>query len=360
MHRLASQNFEPECISLELEAIPQEKEQFDLYVTLNFNQQWKSLLNGRLKFGLKGGKLSLKLDNSAIAITDPNFGDAFTVTPQITPTHLSWRLALKTSQWVYKGLVTKVKLGTVTVTESPYHLTAFFEVYPSDISITDAEGLWKHDISPNKHGVLERKLALFLWERKFTPYLSYVQLGSEGVQAWKGFGNSNEKAITPESLAQLQEIIRQVYEAKTNDLLELAQIAKLNPLQDFAGGNLLAGELRGLALGGANLYHTNLRGAVLTDADLSEADLNYAKLNGVDLSGAYLGNANLSYSDLHKASLALANLIGADLRGANLKEVNLSQANLSGAKVEGAVFGENTGMSEEIKENLRQRGAIIF
>ncbi|WP_013320362.1 pentapeptide repeat-containing protein [Gloeothece verrucosa] len=359
MYRLAAQNLYPECIFLNLEAIPKGQHQFDLYASLDFNEQWKSLLNGQIKFGLKGGKLSLKLDDTAMAISDANFGEAFTVTSQFTPNHSSWTLTLKTSQWVFKGSLSQVKLGTITVSELPSHLTALFEVYPSDISITDAEGLWKHDISPNKHGVLERKLALFLWERRFTPYMSWVQLASDEKQIEKEIAQRNENAITPESLAELQEIIRLVYEAKTNDLRELAQIAGLHPLQDFAGGNLLAGELSGVQLGGANLYHINLRGAVLTDADFGEADLNHAKLTGVDLSGAYLGNANLSYSNLHKSSLALANLIGADLRGANLKEANLSQANLSGAKVEAALFAENLGMTEEMKESLLARGAII-
>lgn len=356
MHLLKSQNLYPECISLELEAIPREKE-FDLYVSLNFNEQWKSLLNGRIKFGLKGGKLSLKLDNGTIAVTDANFGDAFTVTPQITPTHSSWTFALKTSQWVFKGSLPQIKLGTVSFTQSPYNLSAIFEVYPSDISITDAEGLWKHDITPNKHGVVERKLALFLWETKFTPYLSWIHLGDQ--QAQTKFNHSDENITNPEKLAELQQIIQQIYEAKTDNLLELAEIAQLNPLQDFAGGNLLAANLSGLELGGANFYHVNLRGAVITDADLGEADLNHAKLSGVDLSGAYLGNANLSYSNLHKASLALANLMGADLRAANLQEVNLSGVNLSSAKVEGAIFGDNIGMSEEMKQSLQQRGAVI-
>lgn len=360
MQLLKSQNLYPDCITLNLDLISTEKTQFELYANLDFNQQWKSLLNGRIKFGLKGGKLNVKLDNSEIKISQGNFGEAFTVISQTTPTHASWTLALKTSQWVYQGSLSQIKLGTISLTQSPAHLTAIFEVYPSDISITDAEGLWKHDISPNKHGVLERKLALFLWEKKFTPYLSWIQLGEQNTPVWEGLNTSEQNLLTSESLAELQGVIKQVYQAPTDDLLELAQIAQLNPLQDFAGGNLLATTLSGVQLGGANLYHINLRGAVLTDADLGEADLNHGKLSGADLSGAYLGNANLSYSDLHKASLALTNLIGADLRGANLTEVNLSQANLSGAIVEGTRFADNTGLSPQMKQELQQRGAIII
>jgi uncharacterized protein YjbI with pentapeptide repeats len=56
--------------------------------------------------------------------------------------------------------------------------------------------------------------------------------------------------------------------------------------------------------------------------------------------------------------LALANLIGSNLEGANLVEVNITQANFSGAKVKGAKFADNVGMTEELRENLRLRGAF--
>ena len=67
----------------------------------------------------------------------------------------------------------------------------------------------------------------------------------------------------------------------------------------------------------------------------------------------------MSGADLHKASLALANLSGADLSGANLLEVNLTNANFSGANVESARFGNNSGLAEDLKVNLQQRGAIF-
>ena len=154
-------------------------------------------------------------------------------------------------------------------------------------------------------------------------------------------------------------MISQVYHAQTNDLFSLAKLTDLDPNQDLAGGSLLGMELSGVQWGGANLYHINLRGANLTDADLSEANLSYAKLSGADLSGAYLGSANLSYAHLNKASLALSNLIGANLEGANLEGANLSNANFSGAIVLGAQFGNNVGMTEEMQQSLRARGAKI-
>ena len=80
--------------------------------------------------------------------------------------------------------------------------------------------------------------------------------------------------------------------------------------------------------------HRNLSGV-----DLSDADLSGAKLSGADLSGADLSRANLS--------------------GANLSGADLSGADLSGANVENARFGNNQGISELIKHDLIEKGAIF-
>ncbi|MGB3695170.1 MAG: pentapeptide repeat-containing protein [Spirulinaceae cyanobacterium] len=45
--------------------------------------------------------------------------------------------------------------------------------------------------------------------------------------------------------------------------------------------------------------------------------------------------------------------------GANLTEANLIGADLSGANVHEAKFGDNQGISETIKRDLIQRGAIF-
>ena len=43
-----------------------QKQPIDLYLTIHFNEQWVSLDQGRVKFGLKGGELRLKLSNGEI------------------------------------------------------------------------------------------------------------------------------------------------------------------------------------------------------------------------------------------------------------------------------------------------------
>ena len=61
MRLLESHNLYPDCLSLQVEASPTKSnsQQFDLYLTIQFNEQWKSLLDGRIKFALKGGELKL-------------------------------------------------------------------------------------------------------------------------------------------------------------------------------------------------------------------------------------------------------------------------------------------------------------
>ncbi|MBR8828630.1 MAG: pentapeptide repeat-containing protein [Gomphosphaeria aponina SAG 52.96 = DSM 107014] len=354
MRLLQSQNQYPDCLSLELTAIPLLlTEEFDLYLTIHFNEQWEQLLDGRLKFGIKKGTLKLTLENSEIEAISETLGDSLGVSRETTTT---WVFHSQPPAPVLKGSLPQAKLGKVKVKEQLYKIAASFVIEAADISVTDTEELWRHDLSPNKHGVLERYLAIFLLETKLKPYLSRVVLGSEGL---KSEASLPDKEIAASTAAKVQAMIQSIYTAKTEDFLELVKLANLNIMTDFAGGNLLAAELSGVDLSGANLDQVNFRGANLTDADLSEANLSYAKFSGADLSGAYLENANLSNSDLHRASLALANLIGADLTGANLQEANLSNTSLSQARVRGARFGNNTGMSEEMKLTLEERGAIF-
>lgn len=364
MRLLEAQNLYSDCVDLKLEAtpVPSESAQrqcFDLYLTLQFGQQEKSLLQGRLKFGLRGGCLQLKLDSAEIEGLEPFSSEFCQVALTSSRIHPLWTFALKPGESFLSGSLKQVKLGRVSVTAAPCRLAATFTLSTPDLAIADIEGLWRHDISPNKAGILERAIALFLLKNRLQPYLSWVQLASPATVAWQSLGKGESEAIAPQSLVQLQELIGRVYGADTDNLLELAQLAGLNPLEELAGANLLAGELGGVSLSGANLAGANLRGSNLTDADLSEANLRAAKLSGADLSGAYLGNADLREADLHRASLALANLIGANLQAANLKEANLSNANLSGAIVREASFVDNPGLTQQMKRNLQERGAIV-
>lgn len=364
LHLLTADNPYPDCVAFKLETPsqgthPSITEQLPLLLSIHFNEQEKSLLNGHLKFGIKGGTLTLQLENGEMInpqLSLEDWGQLTTMTSEA----VVWQLASPSGVSILK---TESILSSVAIVQPTTHfldLTLTLEVTPPDISITSAQGLWRHDIHPNKHGILERVLAHFLAKTRLSPHLCQIQWTSDQGKARLTRENQPRGEIDPQALAQLHQRLDRLYTANTSNLYELAELGNLDPLKDLGGGSFLAAELSGVELSGARLSRTNFRGANLTDADLSEALLNYSRFSGADLSGAYLGNAQFVGADCYRASLALANLIGANLTGANLQEANLSQTNLAGARVTGAKFGENPGMTEEMKESLLERGGIFL
>ena len=128
---------------------------------------------------------------------------------------------------------------------------------------------------------------------------------------------------------------------------------------NLSGVNLIGDNLNGANLRDANLRDASLNGAKLIDADLSGADLGGANLRYADLRGVDLGGNNLRYGNLRGADLGGANLRGTDLTGANLSGADLRGANLIGADINNAKFGYNLGISESMKQDLIERGAIF-
>ena len=348
LHLHTAYNPYPRCVFLQVTSRPStiSQEEFPLDLNIRFNEQEKSLLNGQIKFGIKGGTLNLKVQHGKIIQTKLN-GDNSVV----------WHLVAQTGQSTLH-IDSSYPLATLKPTNKSVTVIVSYKLNLADISITDIVGLWRHDIHPNKYSILERKVAQFLWKERLSPEISLIELTSNVSEDVKKI-DSPLTNIEPQKLNELHQLIHKLYEINNNDLLELLKIAQLEPKIDLAGGNFLATELSGIELSGANLTQSNFRGANLTDADLSEAILNYTRFSGADLSGAYLGNAKLQQADFYRSSLALANLIGTDLRGANLQDANLSQTNLSGAFVKGTKFGNNEGMTTETKKNLLERGAIF-
>ncbi|MEG3844082.1 pentapeptide repeat-containing protein [Microcoleus sp. herbarium14] len=400
MRSLESHNKYPDCLWMQLEAIPvrsvaAQTQQLEIHLSLNFNEHWEPLLGGRVKFGLQGGTLKLNLENCELPVASRQLVGDFKLSPieetkliQSSPevlltesqrgvqggenaekiketdstfchvstvgddTKPAWIFASEPGNPVFKGWLKSAKMGEFAAQE--LRIAAAFEVAKEDIYITDAEGLWPHDITPNQHSVLERILTVYLQANKLQPALSWALLSYNLPPV-----EQPEVEIFQQAEAQLQEMVDRIIWAETDDFAELAEIANLNPALDFAGSSLRGTTLSEVDFSSANLDRVNFRGANLSDADFSDANLQNAKFGGADLSGAFLGNADLKGADLHKASLALANLSGADLSGANLLEVNLTNANLSGANVESAKFGNNSGLAEDVKVNLLQRGAIF-
>ncbi|MBE9143796.1 pentapeptide repeat-containing protein [Planktothrix mougeotii] len=253
--------------------------------------------------------------------------------------------------------------------------------------MTGVEGLWPHNLSPNRLAVLERKLVLWLQEQPLPADIHEMALH---YNTHEDLQLLTQKAATQGChFADLQTTVQGVISAKTDNFLDLAEIAGLNPLEDFADAKLLGANLRGLTLSGAKLTNAYLRGADLSDIDLTCSDLRNANLGGADLSGALLSDADLTGADLHRVSLALANLSGSNLTNVNLEEANLSNCNLSdanltgaclknadlyqaglaltnlvnvdftGANVKEARLWHDSGISDEVKADLIHRGAIF-
>lgn len=394
-----------DCLSVELTGTPvldqsDGIEYLDLNLTLHFKQAWQPLIGGRFKFGLTGGTLQLGLENATMPqglklltslvniATQGSESVNCQVTTTGTATQPSWTFTLKSGAHVLQGSLGLVNLGRLQFTGTPAKIETIFQVTPANVQLIEAEGLWPHDISPNKHGVLERTLMRALAFSKLQPHLSRVQLRYTSLQESPIVTQDTIEA-SDEGLEELQDTIERILAANTNDFIELATLAGLNPAEDFAGGKLWGSNLSGVDFSGANLRGVKLRGADLSDADLSEADLTGARLAGADLSGALLSDANLAGADLHRCSLALANLSGANLADANLEEANLSNVNLSdanlsntnlsgadlheaglvltnltgadlkGAKVTAARFKKDSGLSEDMERDLKARGAIF-
>jgi len=253
--------------------------------------------------------------------------------------------------------------------------------------MTGVEGLWPHNLSPNRLAVLERKLVLWLQKQPLPADIHEMALHYDS--------HEDLQLLTQKAAAQgchfsdLQTTVQAIISAKTDNFLELAEIAGLNSLEDFAQAKLLGANFSGLDLSGAKLTNAYLRGADLSDINLTNADLRNVNLGGADLSGALLSDTDLSGADLHRVSLALANLSGANLTHANLEEANLSNCNLSdanltgaclknadlhqaglaltnlvdvdftGANVKEARLWHDSGISDEVKADLIKRGAIF-
>ncbi len=242
----------PDCLYIKLEGIPvqpenqdyldfwstsTQTEQIDLHLSVKFSEQWLPLRQGRVKFGLKGGELRLKLKNGEIPYESRELTGSFELslirerqkpeanrelkgTPPIaraiappsmpplngktkgqanpgteqrlgknTPSASVCQITTKVSEenpvWIFEeergkpvlnGVLKKAKLATLNVTALPCSVEATFEVSKRDICLTDAEGLWPSNISRNKRAVLDRLIIQRLLDPKFKPYLSRAEL----------------------------------------------------------------------------------------------------------------------------------------------------------------------------------------
>ena len=128
---------------------------------------------------------------------------------------------------------------------------------------------------------------------------------------------------------------------------------------DLSDSNLRDANLRDANLRGANLQNVNFIIANLSGADLVGADLRNAHLVLTNLSYANLSTANLSGADIRCSNLSCANLSGTNLSGTNLRYVRFDNTRFGNANIENARFGNNIGISLEMRLDLIKRGAIF-
>jgi uncharacterized protein YjbI with pentapeptide repeats len=105
---------------------------------------------------------------------------------------------------------------------------------------------------------------------------------------------------------------------------------------------------------GTKINGSDLRGCVLNGSKLQNAQLCGTDLRNASLRGANLCNANLNGADLREAIFT-----GADLSHANLQNTRLNGVDFNGANVQSALLAGSSGLTKEVKESLKNRGAIF-
>ncbi|NEP08683.1 MAG: hypothetical protein F6K14_00150 [Symploca sp. SIO2C1] len=218
---------------MKLEGIPVQPDQIELYLTINFNVQCESLPGGSIAFGLKGGKLQLRLENGKIhhqfreltgslALSlqqesqksnsnqtqmsvegseadsyPPAQADVDTEQLEDTKEQLPaitcqvetkgsqknpvWDFAVETEKTVLQGLFKKVKLATLNAIAFPCSVEATFDVSLQDIYLIRVQGLLPGNLSTNQLAILERGIAHLLLTRKLKPYLSRIELQFDSI-----------------------------------------------------------------------------------------------------------------------------------------------------------------------------------
>ena len=95
----------------------------------------------------------------------------------------------------------------------------------------------------------------------------------------------------------------------------------------------------------------------LRGSDLRNLYFNCMDFAGMDLQHANFEGARLSRGLLNETDLRNANLSNTDLTHANFRAANLTGAIFRNAIVAGANFADVKGLSKEVKDYLKSKGA---
>ncbi|MBE9126461.1 MULTISPECIES: hypothetical protein [unclassified Coleofasciculus] len=226
------ENRYPNCVYMKLQGVPVRSQsstvpevssQIELHLTLNFNEQWEAGVGGQIKFGLRGGRLRLTLENGIISpesrpltgsvklaiqksetyqeqirlqnetsseqgqtgtlanlpIADSSDRVSFTTCKIATKgvaDNRTWAFAIDPGKEVLNGCIKNVKLATINVIAKPCCITASFEISPHDVSLTQTDFFWQKTLTKKRNAVIERAIVRHLFQQKLTPYLSRQSL----------------------------------------------------------------------------------------------------------------------------------------------------------------------------------------
>lgn len=361
MYILESHHQCPDCFSFDLSLVSLEENslEFELFLNYHLAIQEKNILDGKVKFSLRNFVLEITLKSAEFVSFNEN--NVTKLSQEIGSDNLT-KIKAKIDNCLDQQGETvntgSLKLGVIRIKSEDYCLDCSILASKSNLYFKEVEGLWTYNITPNKHAVLERKLADLVIFTYLQSYVSRVIVSGKNQDYQAILPSFNDEEI--ESYSQgLKKLIQVISQTTQDDFLTLTKIAHLNPLTDFIGANLVGVNLSGLNLSSGNFRYGNFRGADLTDTDLSDANLENARLNGADLSGAYLEGVNLRFANLTNASLALSNLMGADLTNANLTKTNLQNTSLAKVTVKNTVFADNPGLTDDKIRDLILQGAIF-
>ncbi|MFN9176141.1 MAG: pentapeptide repeat-containing protein [Synechocystis sp.] len=263
--RLESQNPYPQAVTLtvDLQANPDEKT-WEIRATLDQQEQWLSLLSGKLKLSLRGGTLQLR-------------GQGGTLTPnQELPPNIQQRPSSPSEcQWQIRFplALEPLALANFNPKDQTGYLAATFTITPPDLAIAESQGLWPPDLSPNQLAIADRLIAQFLVNDWFPPALSWGQWAIDADIPWQPLYTHPDAETLREKEMILGDRLQLLANTSTSDLLALAQLVGLDPQRDLAGGKFVGANLSGIDLSNAQLAGSNFRGAILTDADLNGANL---------------------------------------------------------------------------------------
>ena len=228
----------PDCLNMDIKgerifrlpnplAKRDEYKQINLFLTIQFNEHWLDLPGGRVRFGINGGQLTLKLENGEIPLDLLDLGGLLNLDVSIKrvkkdtkkgkkgvkvsaqggeisqedeeSSEYSDEISFKTCQvttkgtnmnpvWVFeekqeervlKGLLKSAKLATMNIRAKPCVIRAEFDILNKNIQITGFEGMWFRKITPERRITIDRMIVKFLLKEVVQTHLSEQVLKDE-------------------------------------------------------------------------------------------------------------------------------------------------------------------------------------